>query len=155
MQRSQVDLLRRFHRDHFPGRPPPLINVTNLPASSSAEWQQQREEEVEEDEEGHLGYYDDGVRRTLSDAQIAMFRHSEIQRLMLQRRIELETKEEQQAATKDHSPARVSRIRSSSEHEKQDLKGARGDGCWVHASLGNGETNRKERAHTVIDRAMD
>lgn len=33
-----------------------------------------------------LGYYEDGTRRTLSDEQIAMFRHSEIQRLLAERR---------------------------------------------------------------------
>lgn len=33
-------------------------------------------------EENELGYYDDGVKRTLTDEQIEMFRHSEIQQLM-------------------------------------------------------------------------
>ena len=28
-----------------------------------------------------LGYYDDGIKRTLTDEQVRMFRHSEIQRL--------------------------------------------------------------------------
>lgn len=29
-----------------------------------------------------LGYYHDGVKRTLTDAQIAIFRHSEIQEML-------------------------------------------------------------------------
>ena len=29
-----------------------------------------------------LGYYEDGVKRTLTDAQIAMFRHSEVEALL-------------------------------------------------------------------------
>jgi len=33
-----------------------------------------------------LGYYSDGTRRTLTDEQIKMFRHSEIQRLLSERR---------------------------------------------------------------------
>ena len=37
-----------------------------------------------EDEEDDLGYYDDGVKRTLTDEQIAIFRHSEIQTLRRQ-----------------------------------------------------------------------
>ena len=41
-------------------------------------------EEAEEDD--GLGYYDDGVKRTLTDAQIAIFRHSEIQALLRERR---------------------------------------------------------------------
>lgn len=37
------------------------------------------------DDDG-LGYYPDGVKRTLTDEQIAMFRHSEIQTLLRERR---------------------------------------------------------------------
>lgn len=33
-----------------------------------------------------MGYYDDGVKRTLTDAQIEIFRHSEIQALLRERR---------------------------------------------------------------------
>ena len=43
-----------------------------------------------------LGYYEDGVRRTLTDEQIAMFRHSEIQRLLTERRRKKEVEEDQQ-----------------------------------------------------------
>ncbi|CAH0056583.1 unnamed protein product [Clonostachys solani] len=39
------------------------------------------EEEVEDD----LGYYEDGVKRTLTDEQIEIFRHSELQELRRQR----------------------------------------------------------------------
>lgn len=35
----------------------------------------------EEEEDDGLGYYPDGVKRTLTDEQIAMFRHSELQTL--------------------------------------------------------------------------
>lgn len=37
-----------------------------------------------------LGYYDDGVKRTLTDEQIAIFRHSEIQTLLRERRLQRE-----------------------------------------------------------------
>lgn len=37
--------------------------------------------EGEEDEDDGLGYYPDGVKRTLTDEQIAIFRHSEIESL--------------------------------------------------------------------------
>ncbi|MCJ1380822.1 hypothetical protein MMC17_003931 [Xylographa soralifera] len=38
----------------------------------------------EDDLQSHdtLGYYEDGVKRTLTDAQIAMFRHSEVQAVL-------------------------------------------------------------------------
>ncbi|KAF3348634.1 Major facilitator superfamily domain-containing protein 1 [Verticillium dahliae VDG2] len=38
------------------------------------------EPELQDDDDG-LGYYDDGVKRTLTDEQIAMFRHSELEAL--------------------------------------------------------------------------
>jgi len=39
-----------------------------------------------EDEDDGLGYYEDGVKRTLTDEQIAMFRHSEIETLLREKR---------------------------------------------------------------------
>lgn len=35
----------------------------------------------EDEEDDSLGYYPDGAKRTLTDEQIAMFRHSELQKL--------------------------------------------------------------------------
>lgn len=40
------------------------------------------EEELLEDEELDLGYYPDGVKRTLTDEQVAMFRYSEEQAII-------------------------------------------------------------------------
>ncbi|KAH8596746.1 hypothetical protein B0O99DRAFT_593540 [Bisporella sp. PMI_857] len=40
----------------------------------------------EEAEEGTLGFYEDGVKRTLTDEQISIFRHSEIQALLRDKR---------------------------------------------------------------------
>ena len=37
---------------------------------------------LDEEEDDGLGYYDDGVKRTLTDEQIGMFRHSEIEQLV-------------------------------------------------------------------------
>lgn len=36
----------------------------------------------DEEEEDDLGYYPDGVKRTLTDAQIAIFRHTELQEML-------------------------------------------------------------------------
>jgi hypothetical protein len=44
------------------------------------------DENQEEEEDDGLGYYPDGVKRTLTDEQIAMFRHSEIQALLREKR---------------------------------------------------------------------
>ena len=43
--------------------------------------------------EGDLGYYPDGVKRTLTDDQIAMFRHSEIYSILRQRQVRRENLE--------------------------------------------------------------
>jgi hypothetical protein len=42
-----------------------------------------------------LGWYDDGVKRTLTDEQIEMFRHTEMQQLLRQRRLEAEAEEDE------------------------------------------------------------
>ncbi|KAK3330170.1 hypothetical protein B0H66DRAFT_48241 [Apodospora peruviana] len=39
------------------------------------------DEYYEDEEDDGLGYYDDGVKRTLTDEQIAIFRHSELEAL--------------------------------------------------------------------------
>ena len=46
-----------------------------------------------EAEEGDLGYYPDGNKRTLTDDQIAMFRHSEIYSILRERQIRKENKD--------------------------------------------------------------
>ena len=43
--------------------------------------------EIEEEDDG-LGYYDDGVKRTLTDEQIAIFRHSEVEELRREQRLQ-------------------------------------------------------------------
>ena len=75
--------MRNFHKAHFPGQSIPPLRDTSalLPDSSTPAWQ--KEDSV--DDEDKLGWYDDGVKRTLNDEQIAMFRHSEVQRLLQQR----------------------------------------------------------------------
>ncbi|KAJ4992161.1 hypothetical protein SVAN01_02482 [Stagonosporopsis vannaccii] len=70
--------LRDFHAKHFPHAPAPehiLHGVEDEP-----------NEECYEEDEGSLGYYGDGTPRTLTDEQIAMFRHSEIQAIVRKRR---------------------------------------------------------------------
>ena len=59
--------LMAFHARHFPNQPPPDLRQTTPRQMLDVD---------------DLGYYDDGVRRTLTDEQIAIFRHSEIQRLL-------------------------------------------------------------------------
>lgn len=75
--------LRAFHLSHFAG--------SALPATLITEAEHQA---FPEDEDDGLGYYADGVKRTLTDEQIAMFRHSEIETLLRERRLRLEAEAE-------------------------------------------------------------
>nr|POF07826.1 hypothetical protein CFP56_66118 [Quercus suber] len=61
-------------------------------------------------ENDELGYYDDGVRRTLTDDQIAMFRHSEVQELLRDCRLQREEQEYQM---------RIPALESQARDEKQ------------------------------------
>ena len=70
--------MQAFHAKHFPGE---------CEARHGLDTEQYLEEE---DYDDGLGYYEDGVKRTLTDEQIAMFRHSEIQQLLRQREQRLE-----------------------------------------------------------------
>jgi hypothetical protein len=47
-------------------------------------------------QEDGLGYYEDGTKRTLTDEQIAIFRHSEIQALLRARRHAAEAKQDKE-----------------------------------------------------------
>lgn len=75
--------LLHFHKTHFSGQTlPPLSNPTLGFDSEGVP------DDVEDNaQDDHmLGHYEDGVRRTLTDEQIAIFRHTEIQQLLRERR---------------------------------------------------------------------
>jgi hypothetical protein len=80
---SEIGRLKAFHASHFQNQPVPDIKSSQQ--ASNVE-EPQAGDEVFDDDDG-LGYYDDGVKRTLTDQQIKMFRHSEIQRLLAERRV--------------------------------------------------------------------
>ena len=62
----------------------PVLEISAFqPDTPAPAW----EKENEVDDNDKLGYYDDGVKRTLADEQIAIFRHSEVQRLLQHRRL--------------------------------------------------------------------
>src|SRR5271170_5731128 len=76
---DDLSRLRDFHAAHFPNQDPPPLGDVHISA----------------EEDDGLGYYDDGVKRTLTDAQIQMFRHSEVQRLLQDRRSRAEASGEE------------------------------------------------------------
>jgi hypothetical protein len=103
---TDCEQLILFHRAQFPGSAVPESLLV----------QRQSFEEVNEQED-NLGYYADGEKRTLTDEQVKVFRHSEIQRLLAERRhgpepgAGAEPEQTQKAqrgktATKPHNPTR-------------------------------------------------
>ncbi|KAM0288085.1 hypothetical protein ACHAQH_000153 [Verticillium albo-atrum] len=81
-QISHHDLIA-FHNAHFSGGATSGFTSDFLnPEGQASQSQSPNEVEPEFDEnDDGLGYYDDGVKRTLTDEQIAMFRHSELETL--------------------------------------------------------------------------
>ncbi|KAL2870038.1 DUF3807 domain-containing protein [Aspergillus lucknowensis] len=117
---SQQEDLQSFQAKHFPdsARPPQPVNDPGHPI---------------EDDDG-LGYYPDGVKRTLTDEQIRIFRHSEIHALLRERQIRAEN-EEYDRRFSDNSEASVS-------EERVGLKGTESDPpqCQISGHLKH-ETN--------------
>ena len=79
---ADIERLQHFHQAHFPGQQIPEISPPN------------HTEDETTDDDG-LGYYADGVKRTLTYEQVKMFRHSEIQRLLSERK-QAQSKAEQE-----------------------------------------------------------
>ncbi|KAL8725588.1 MAG: hypothetical protein Q9181_006362 [Wetmoreana brouardii] len=81
--------LEDFQRRHFDGGF--SSTVAGLDESFvEQEYPEYGNEEEQEQESDDLGYYPDGVKRTLTDEQISMFRHSEIYSLLRKRQLEKE-----------------------------------------------------------------
>ncbi|PVI08272.1 hypothetical protein DM02DRAFT_648325 [Periconia macrospinosa] len=93
-----IDDLRHFHAKHFAHAPLPELYLWG-----NEQWPN-TEEEVQDYEDDELGYYDDGMKRTLTDEQIAMFRHTEIQTILRERRRRLEEGESLQSITSAAPP---------------------------------------------------
>ncbi|PKY06956.1 hypothetical protein P168DRAFT_315487 [Aspergillus campestris IBT 28561] len=89
--------LQSFQAKHFPGSEPPAAFTPLEPAVV--------DDSTYNDEED-LGYYPDGVKRTLTDEQIEIFRHSEIHSLLRERQLREENRSEDEEEVADlHEPA--------------------------------------------------
>lgn len=100
------DEILAFHETHFSTHALEHFGLNFLRPEAQAQAHEVYEEDAgeywEEDEEDDgLGYYEDGVKRTLTDEQIAIFRHSERQTLL---RKELKKTNRTMAATATVAP---------------------------------------------------
>jgi hypothetical protein len=71
--------------------------------------------EFEDFDDDGLGWYEDGVKRTLTDEQIEMFRHTEIEQLIRKRRLEADEKAEEEDDD-DYEPPEPSEFGVSNAH---------------------------------------
>jgi hypothetical protein len=85
----QEDLVK-FQTDHFQHLEFPFN------AAENDVYDGYKEGGYGEEEEEDLGYYEDGVKRTLSDEQVKIFRHSEIHSLLRERQRLREEQEEEE-----------------------------------------------------------
>ena len=73
--------IESFHATHFSIDAISLFNTQFLRPDAVQNGDAEEYYYEEEDEDDGLGYYPDGVKRTLTDEQIAIFRHSELEAL--------------------------------------------------------------------------
>ncbi|KAK8188687.1 hypothetical protein BKA81DRAFT_197142 [Phyllosticta paracitricarpa] len=81
-----VDDMLDFHQRHFPSAPAPAGFFSHQQSRHEnrtyvADISTDEGASKEDPEDDGLGYYEDGVKRTLTDDEISIFRHSEVQRL--------------------------------------------------------------------------
>ncbi|KAJ4372399.1 hypothetical protein N0V83_004173 [Neocucurbitaria cava] len=91
-----LDDLRAFHAKHFPSAPQ-LEHL--LPDFESAP---EPVQDCQNADDGGLGFYFDGVERTLDDEDVAWFRRSEIQTILRRRR---QRREDGEVSEDDGAPA--------------------------------------------------
>jgi hypothetical protein len=145
--------LRLFHDKHF----------ASLSAGSSNRHHDAHVDLEETHGDDGLGYYSDDVKRTLTDDQIAMFRHSEIQVLLRERRRRRENSEDETSydtpsgsiqPVGDISPPVTAddtvRQRSASTSGSQGL----GKRKWQRF-IESSETNPEHLTHRRIARELD
>jgi hypothetical protein len=77
--------LRAFHAKHLP--------TAALPEQFFLGADTEPEDQYYTYQDDGLGYYEDGIKRTLTDEQIALFRHTEIQTILRERRHQREAEE--------------------------------------------------------------
>lgn len=142
--------------------------MTHFPCSGESYAIHEEYVDYDDDDDDHLGYYLDGVKRTLTDDQIAMFRHSEIYTLIRQRQVRKENEEAEfgvEAAlaieskvTSTHEPKNSIFDEGDSEDEEEYLRFLESEKKKAEA---NNERNKRRKTklgahtHRRIARELD
>ncbi|KAL5336721.1 hypothetical protein BJX70DRAFT_267209 [Aspergillus crustosus] len=124
-----IEDLESFQAKHFPTStltPSPLQSQPQLqPDIQNDKYSSYGHDPFEDD----LGYYPDGVKRTLTDEQIRIFRHSEIHALLRERQVKAENEEYESKFGADTAEAQKSESTSpkiefqSKSSTKEDVRG--------------------------------
>ncbi|KAI1334390.1 hypothetical protein F5Y15DRAFT_291660 [Xylariaceae sp. FL0016] len=144
-----------FHETHFGSNALHCFQDQFLRPEDGEKDDEQYEDHYNEADEDDLGYYPDGVKRTLTDEQIAIFRHSELEGLrradarISKHKVESATlfqeAKEQDAVTSTHEEA-TNNVEES-EHERK----AR-DGVAEASEDGEIETERPQLTKSQLNR---
>jgi hypothetical protein len=125
-----ITKLTEFHLTHFPSQPVP--NISSASAQSKLEQNNHVARKWTGEHDDGLGYYEDGVKRTLTANQIQIFRHSEIQRLLAARRREAEVRDYERSRVEDRKEETKkthlaqARVVDSSSMNKSEMNGVSG-----------------------------
>lgn len=148
-----------FATDHFHShffRPDP-------PSAEEPTYNEADEEYYEEDEDDGLGYYPDGVKRTLTDEQIAIFRHSELEALRRAKESSSDSNNKamtatpQEDASHDMSEGEVSsstQPAAAASNKKKKKKRKRGKNKSKGNNNGGEPIDLRKRTWDVVDKGL-
>ncbi|KAL3465306.1 hypothetical protein BJX64DRAFT_285560 [Aspergillus heterothallicus] len=136
--------LQAFHAKHFSTR-------VGAPEPATEPY----DDEEHHGDDGGLGYYPDGVKRTLTDEQIRIFRHSEIHALLRERQIKKENEEyARRISERDEAPDFLSQADMATEDAQaqasdQTTLDTTTKGVKRHADEAEGKDSVVKRQATV------
>ncbi|KJZ77322.1 hypothetical protein HIM_03046 [Hirsutella minnesotensis 3608] len=132
---SQPDL-DVFFQHHFSDEAVAAFGQTfqNPAGFQNSYYEEHEEEYTPQEDEDDLGYYEDGVKRTLTDEQIEMFRQSELR--------ELRRKQEKDASTKSETK----HDDSNDMHDSAGQSALSGHPTMPSSSRGNKKKRKKGSA---------
>ncbi|KAK0753915.1 hypothetical protein B0T18DRAFT_385887 [Schizothecium vesticola] len=106
-------------------------------------------EDDDDDDDDGLGYYPDGVKRTLTDEQIAIFRHSELEKLRRAKEAEEARASRKRTAAEASSPAATADAPAAEEGEIPDNVSEEGE--VEGPAPKKRKKNRRKKARTRVD----
>ncbi|ODM19758.1 hypothetical protein SI65_04744 [Aspergillus cristatus] len=140
--RVTLEDLQTFQAKHFLGHQTPACDYPTAPAKDA--YYPYEEEEYYDDDGDDLGYYPDGVKRTLTDEQIRIFRHSEIHAILRERQLKQEKAEFEKSDEQAQGQTQTVNAKRKREDEDNDEGGSKRVGSKqaesARAGVGSGST---------------